>query len=287
MNHKTPLADALNKPTWHNPCPHSPTKQNPKVNSFIENTNSYRNNNYQSTTTFAKQYELHPNTLTDTFKATKIIEPLLLFKNINIPPLPTNLVEQKQWIEDLANLGKNAKGGAHKITSKQTAINYRTAITKYKTLLNIKPKTIHKWIVYATNNKSLDCIQNSQGNFLTKPTYNSHKNIPYLTNIILKTSTMCEDTIDHPNECMCTIRKYHWHTQNGIILDRRGHPNTQISNQFTWEVYDNCLRRLTRAKVARPDNIPNDIIKILPTQCHDLIFFIFQQCYKQREIPTY
>ena len=40
-------------------------------------------------------------------------------------------------------------------------------------------------------------------------------------------------------------------------------------------------------KAPRPDNIPNDIIKTLPSQWHHLLYLFFKQCYKQKEIPTY
>ena len=36
-----------------------------------------------------------------------------------------------------------------------------------------------------------------------------------------------------------------------------------------------------------PDNIPNDIIKALPTQKQDLLFLFFKHCYKQKTIPQY
>jgi hypothetical protein len=39
-------------------------------------------------------------------------------------------------------------------------------------------------------------------------------------------------------------------------------------------------------KAPRPDNIPNSILKNMPNQFHDLLFLLFQQCYKQQQIPT-
>ena len=85
---------------------------------------------------------------------------------------------------------------------------------------------------------------------------------------------------------MCAIRKYPWHSQDGIILDKRGPHNSQIGTKFNKEIYDNCVKRLPKGKTPGPDNIPNDIIKILPTQCQNLIFLFFLHCYKQQEIPT-
>ena len=89
----------------------------------------------------------------------KLLSPL----KINIPPLPTNDTEHIQWIENLAVIGKKAKADAYKITTKQTLLNIKTAIKKYRTLLNTKPKTIHKKIFHPTTENSLDCIQNTHG----------------------------------------------------------------------------------------------------------------------------
>jgi hypothetical protein len=86
---------------------------------------------------------------------------------------------------------------------------------------------------------------------------------------------------------MCAVRKYPWHIPNGIILDKRGPPTSQIYTHFSQEVYDKCLRKLARGKTLGPDNIPNEIIKALPPQCQDMLFLFFQHCYKQRKIPTY
>ena len=80
---------------------------------------------------------------------------------------------------------------------------------------------------------------------------------------------------DHPSTCMCAVRKCPKHTHNGFILDKRGPQNTQMHIQFTWEVCDNYFRRLTWGETPRHDNTPNDIIKTLPTQCHDLLFLFF------------
>ena len=85
---------------------------------------------------------------------------------------------------------------------------------------------------------------------------------------------------------MCAIRKYPWYTQDGIILEKKGPQGTQITTQFIRATYDKCVKRLTKRKAPGPDNIPNDIIKILPLQCHDLMYLFFHHCYKQREIPT-
>ena len=68
---------------------------------------------------------------------------------------------------------------------------------------------------------------------------------------------------------------------------KRGPPNTQITHQFTREIYDSCIKRLTRGKAPGPDNIPNDILKALPPQWQDLLFLFFKHCYKQRTIPHY
>ena len=192
------------------------------------------------------------------------IQSLILVPTINTMPLPTNQIEHIQWIDKQATIGKNAKIQAHKIVTKQTSINCRTAITKYKTLLNIKQKTIHKKIFHPTTANSLDCIQSSKGHILTKLIDISNKIYHIQQTSFQRQAPLYEDTIDHSNTCMCAIRKYPWYIYNGIIFDKRGPHNTLISIQFTQEIYDKCVKRLTREKAPGPDNIPNHIIKILP-----------------------
>jgi hypothetical protein len=212
----------------------------------------------------------------------KLLSPL----NINIPPLPTNDTEHILWIENLAVIGKKTKVEAYKITTKQALINIKTAIKKYRTLLNTKPKAIHKKIFQPTTENSLDCLQNSHGIILTNPKDVASEIFHTQQSSSQRQAPNCEDTTDHPATCTCAVRKYPWHTQDGIILDKRGPHGTQITTQFTRTTYDKCIKRLTKGKAPGPDNIPNDIIKTLPPQCHDLIFLFFQHCYKQREIPT-
>jgi len=210
----------------------------------------------------------------------------MLLNNLNIPPLPTNPTEQAHWIEVIANIGRQAKTKAHKIIVKQTSINCKIAITKYRALLNIKPKTIHKKIFHPTIESSLDCIKNAQGDILTNPQYIANEIYYTQQTSFQRQAPLCSDPIDHPSTCQCAVRKYPWHTHDGIILDKRGHHTTFISTQFTRAIYDNCIKRLTKGKAPGPDNIPNDILKALPPQCQDLIFLFFQHCYKHREIPT-
>ena len=64
---------------------------------------------------------------------------------------------------------KKDKTEAYKIIVKQTTINCKAGITKYRALLNIKPKTIYKKIFHPTIESPLDCIQNSKCDILTKP----------------------------------------------------------------------------------------------------------------------
>lgn len=214
------------------------------------------------------------------------IQPLILLHNLNHPPLPTNPTEQAQWIDKIANIGQKTKIEAHKIIVKQTTANCKTAITKYRALLNIKPKTIHKTIFYPIIDSSLDCIQNAQGEILTKPQDIANEIYYTQQTSFQRQIPLCSDPINHPNTCQCAISKYLWHTQNDILLDKRGHHTTSISTQFTRAIYDNCVKRLTKGKASGPDNIPNDILKALPPQCQDLIFLFFQHCYKHKEIPT-
>jgi hypothetical protein len=69
----------------------------------------------------------------------------------------------------LGILGKKAKKSAQDIITKQTSINCKKAISKYKNTLNLQPKRIHKVIFKNTDNITIDSIKNRQGNILTNP----------------------------------------------------------------------------------------------------------------------
>lgn len=131
-----------------------------------------------------------------------------------------------------------------------------------------------------TSSISLDILHNLQGHFLTKP-LDIAKEI-YQTQQIWfqRQAPLCGDITDHPKTYTCIIHKYPWHTHQGFILDK-------ISNQFTREIHDNCIKWLTRGKTPSPNNIANNIFKALPTQCQDLLFLFINQCYRQNTIAHY
>ena len=120
--------------------------------------------------------------------------------SIHIPPLHTNHTEQTQWIETLATIGKTAKNEAYKITAKQAMLNIKTAIKKYRTLLNTKPKSIHKKIFQPSTKNSLDCIQNPHGTILTNPLDIAHEIYRTQQSSFQRQAPNCEDTMS-PKWC--------------------------------------------------------------------------------------
>jgi hypothetical protein len=86
-----------------------------------------------------------------------------------IPNPPNDPLLINEWIKILATIGKKAKKNAQDIITKQTTINYKKAISKYRNTLNLQPKRIHKVIFKSTENTILDNIKDRQGNILTNP----------------------------------------------------------------------------------------------------------------------
>jgi hypothetical protein len=70
-----------------------------------------------------------------------------LQKYNNIPILPTNPSLKQEWITILSEIGKIAKINTRIISTKQTAINCKKAISKYINILNLQPKQIYKNIL--------------------------------------------------------------------------------------------------------------------------------------------
>ena len=72
----------------------------------------------------------------------------------------------------------------------------------------------------------------------------------------------------------------------GYVLERRGFENASLANTFDKNTYDLCLKYLGNNKAPGPNNIPNSILKNMPTQFHNLLYLLFHQCYKQHQIPA-
>jgi hypothetical protein len=135
-------------------------------------------------------------------------------------------------------------------------------------------------------NTTLDSIQDRQGNILTNP-----KDIA--EEIYIQQSILNQPAIptyyhqsNHNPECVCGVRQYPWHDLDGFILEKRGDINVFIANTFDKKIYDLCLKYLGNNKALGPDNIPNSILKNMPTQFHNLLYLVFHQCYKQQQIPS-
>jgi hypothetical protein len=84
-----------------------------------------------------------------------------------IPNPPNDLLLINEWIKTLGTIGKTAKKNARDIITKQIAINYKKAISKYRNTFNLQSKRIHKVIFKNMENTTLDSIQERQGNILT------------------------------------------------------------------------------------------------------------------------
>jgi hypothetical protein len=160
------------------------------------------------------------------------------------------------------------------------------AISKYKNTLNLQPKRIHKVIFKNTDSTTLDSLKDRQGYILTNPEDIAEE--IYIQQSILNQPAIptCHHQPTHNQKCICGVRQYPWHNLNGFVLEKRGDPHASISNTFDSITYDICLKYLGNNKAPGPDNIPNSILKNMPSQFHDLLFLLFQQCYKQQQIPT-
>jgi hypothetical protein len=201
-------------------------------------------------------------------------------KTIPNPPNDPTLINE--WIKTFGTIGKTAKKNARDIITKQTTTNCKKTISKYKNILNLQPKRIHKVIFKNTENTVLDSIRDRQGNILTNP-----KDIAeeiYIQQSILNQPAIptCHHQPNHNQNCVCGVRQYPWHDLNGFVLEKRGETNASIEKTIDRITYALCLKYLGNNKALGPDNIPNSILKNMPKQFHDLLFLIFQQCYKQQ-----
>jgi hypothetical protein len=98
---------------------------------------------------------------------------------------------------------------------------------------------------------------------------------------------LCKQQPHHPHNRTCQVRQYPWHDLNGFTLENRGDANSTIATLFTREIYDLCVKNLSKNKTPGPDQIPNSILKNMHTRFHNMLFLLFSHCYKQKNIPSY
>jgi hypothetical protein len=127
---------------------------------------------------------------------------------------------KQEWIKTLGEIGKTAKINARNITIKQTSINCKKAINKYRNILNLQPKRIHKIIFKNTNNTISDNLRDRQGNILTNLediAQEIHTQQSILNQFVIPT---CYHKPDHHKTCTCGVRQYPWHDLNSFVLEK-------------------------------------------------------------------
>jgi hypothetical protein len=174
---------------------------------------------------------------------------------------------------------------AHQITTQQAWCNCNRAIQKYRRQLQAKPRRIHKRIFADTGSSKLDYLKCHNGALATT----SEEIVTELHNqeskIFRRTAPLCTHPHIHNNRCTCAARQYPWHDLDGFTLEKRGTPSIPATTLFSREIYDECVSRLTKGKATGPDYIPNEIIKTLQPQYHDLLYKFFQLSYQVKRLP--
>jgi hypothetical protein len=159
--------------------------------------------------------------------------------NIHNPPNDPLLIND--WIKTLKTIGKTPKKNARDIITKQTKINCKQEIFKYRNTLNLQPKRIYKVIFKNIEKITLDSIKDKQGNILTNP-----KDIAeeiYIQQSILNqpATPTYHHQPNHDQNCVCGVRQYPWHDLDGFVLEKHGETNASIANTFDRLTYDLCL----------------------------------------------
>jgi hypothetical protein len=208
------------------------------------------------------QWQTHP-----------IIEQLINHKHANIPPLPNHEPLQQEWLITIASIAKIANTLARTITTKHTRECIKKATSKYRQLYEINPKRIHKKVFNNQETPPLDCITDRYNNILTNPSDIANEIYIQQSSSNSPTVPTCYHQPEHIANCTCGVRQYPWHDLDGLVLDKRGDPQTPLYTYFDKATYDICLKNLANNKAPGPDKIPNIILKNLPENFHKLLFY--------------
>ena len=170
--------------------------------------------------------------------------------HINTPPPPNDDLLKNEWIKELATLAKIENTKARKITTKYTKECIKKAISKYRQLYESSPKKINRKVFKNLETPPLDYITDRNNNILTSPE-DIAKEIHIQQSISNRpTVPTCHFLPNHPPQCTCRVRQYPWHDIDGLIIDKRGNPQTPLHTYLDLETYNLCLKNLANNKTV-------------------------------------
>ena len=193
-----------------------------------------------------------------------IMETLRNYNRVHIPPPPEEDSLTNTWIKDIATIAKTTNLQARKITTKYTKECVKKAISKYIKLYETNPRKINMKVFKNLETPPLDCITDRNNNILTNPEEIA-KEIHIQQTLSNKPAVpTCYFLPNHPPKCTCAVRQYPWHDLEGLVLEKRGDPQTPLHTYLDLETYNLCLKNLANNKTPGPDKIPNSILKNMP-----------------------
>ena len=148
--------------------------------------------------------------------------------HVNIPPPLEDDMLKEEWIRELAIIAKTTNTLARKITTKYAKECIKKAISKYRKLYDTNLKKINRKVFKNYETSPLDCICDRNNNILTNP--EDIDNEIHVQQSISNRSTLptCHFLPNHPYNCTCGVRQYSWHDLEGLILEKRGNPQTPL-----------------------------------------------------------
>lgn len=123
------------------------------------------------------------------------------------------------------------------------------------------------------NTKPLNYLINDEGHLATHPHTISHVINTTQKEAFQRQAPTCIDLINHPTKYMWAIHQYPWHTKARFILEKHTTLNAQLATLSAIIIYGTCLKNLSKGKTSSHDGIPNEILKALPMDFHDVLIF--------------
>jgi hypothetical protein len=141
----------------HHPSQHSHTKQINKAATSPENSKKLWKKEISTYHVIRKTIKF--TTQNNNWRTHPLVTNLQNHPHANIPNPPNDPMLINDWIKILETIGKTTKKNARDIITKQTTINCKKEISKYRNTLNLQPKRIHKVIFKNTENTTLYSIK--------------------------------------------------------------------------------------------------------------------------------
>ena len=185
---------------------------------------------------------------------------------------------EEQWWETAARALKQARVNIRALYKKHEHRQAWKRIKHFRDLLRGSPKTAHRYLFETGEKHSLEGVRLATGEITTSE--------EDLLKEVEKHFAKQQRTRVPEGEA----KNFPWERKrlkvDSTLIKDVGGSHRRLCDRYNREVYNDALARLPNGKAAGPDEIPNEILKWLPTEFHNMLHEYFLLLWGNSYTPT-